>query len=345
MATETHLNLTELILPPAGEWMPDGGCWTAVRVADGLGYCLHGSLARELKAGDTVITGPNPDVTLRASQLDELRLEFFRVVPQCLNGLITVMEWRQFERVSTEAAPRVFHYAANEALALKFARLAALPDRESLVVRTSLLQLWASCAEGVLLSRGGSVVRKKNLEATFRRFISKISEQELAALSMANVAAQLNCSERHLSRLFRLEFGMSLQKKQTELSLQRACHLLSDPNAKIRSVAYDIGYRHISLFNSLFKKRFGLTPKEWRRQNLPAPTVVHGGNPRAHCWPDRHAIGPNADTVSEEVAEPPDTVTPLGNHGAGGSKKNKPDLLAGSKVYPAEGAPVAQKPN
>jgi AraC-like DNA-binding protein len=275
MAIEPHLNLMEVILPPAGEWLPDGRCWTVVRVAEGFGYCLHGGVAQDLKTGDTVITGPNPEVTLRASQLGELRLEFFRVVPQRLNGLITVMEWRQLERVSTQAAPRLFYHDAHAPLAQKFARLAALPDHDSLVMRAALLQLWASCAASVLPSPGESAAPKKNLEATFRRFISKISEKELATSSMADMAAQLNCSERHLSRLFRLEFGMSLRNKQTELSLQRACQLLLDPNVKIRSVAYDTGYRHISLFNALFKKRFGLTPKEWRQQNLSAQPEAH----------------------------------------------------------------------
>ena len=303
IAIEPHLNLTELILPPAGEWLPDGRCWTVVRVAEGFGYCLHGGVAQELKIGDTVITGPNPEAILRASQLSELRLELFRVVPQRLNGFITVMEWHQLERVSTQAGPRVFHYAANQPLAQKFARLAALPEHDSLVVRVGFLQLWASCAGGVLLE---SVTRKKNLEATFRRFISKISEKELADSSMADMAAQLNCSERHLNRLFRVEFGMSFRKKQTELSLQRACQLLLDPSVKIRSVAYDTGYRHISFFNALFKKRFGLTPKEWRQQNVsasPKDAFDRGEIPPAPAQSGVRVTGHNRGALSKNTSE------------------------------------------
>lgn len=259
-------------MSPAGEWAPAGPCWTAVRVAEGFGYCLQGCLVRELKLGDTVITGPDPGVTLRASQLGELRLDFFRVVPQRITGLITVVEWSQLERLSAQGVSLVFYYAANEAIAQKFARLAALPDRQNLVVRSSLLLLWASCVAGVLSPLGESGTRKKNLEAMFRRLIGKMSEKDLATISITDMAAQLNCSERHLSRLFRVEFGMSLRKKQTELSLQRACQLLLDPSVKIRSVAYDTGYQHISFFNALFKKRFGVTPKEWRQQNISVPT-------------------------------------------------------------------------
>jgi AraC-like DNA-binding protein len=268
MLIEPHLNLTELYLQPGGEWTPDGRCWNVTRMGDGFGYCLHESSAHELKTGDLVITGPNLQVTLRASQLGEVRIEFFRVVPQRLGGLITVLEWRQLEGVAAYASSRVFYYSANEAPARKFARLALLPERDSLAVRSALLQLWASCVGGVLHADNGATAQKKNLEAVFRRFISKISEQDLASTSMADMAAQLNCSERHLSRLFRAEFGMSLREKQIELNLLRACQLLSNPDAKVRSVAHDMGYPHVSFFNSSFKKRFGMTPKEWRERNL-----------------------------------------------------------------------------
>jgi hemolysin activation/secretion protein len=62
-----------------------------------------------------------------------------------------------------------------------------------------------------------------------------------------------------------------LRAHQTELRLQRARQLLADADAKIINVAYNSGYRHLGLFNAMFKKRFGLTPSEWRRQNLPVP--------------------------------------------------------------------------
>jgi AraC-like DNA-binding protein len=310
MAIEPHLSLMELVLPPGGEWMPDGRCWMVFRVAEGLGYCLHGGPARDLKAGDAVVTGPHSELIVRASQLGELRLEFFRIVAQRLNGLLTVLEWRQLERISTPTAPRVFYYLATDVLAQRFTRLAALPERDGLVMRAAMLQLWASCIASVLPTPDDASAHKRNLEAAFRRFISKISEKELAGSTMADMAAQLNCSERHLSRLFRLEFGMSLREKQTELSLQRACQMLLDPQAKIRSVAYDTGYRHMGFFNASFKKRFGVTPKEWRQQNL-SSNADNGGKrgiitravavPR-HLTPEEVSVPGAAPTAAADSA-------------------------------------------
>ena len=41
---------------------------------------------------------------------------------------------------------------------------------------------------------------------------------------------------------------------------------------KVAEIAADCGYRNLSLFNTLFKRRFGMTPTDWRRSaSIPAP--------------------------------------------------------------------------
>jgi len=273
MAIVSHLNLKELDLLPAGEWRPEGCCWTVTRVANGRGCCLQGGLARELKIGDTVMTSPHSEATLRANQLSELRLVSFCVEPQYLKGLLTILEWRQLEQFASGGEERCFHYPANGILARRFARLAALPEPGSLGVRAALLQLWASGVAVALPAPEAFVNRNNKLETKFHRLISKISEEELAAYSLSEMAAQLGCSKQHLSRLFRVELGMSLREKHAELSLQHACQLLLNPGVKISSAANQSGYRYPTFFNALFKKRFGLTPTKWRKRNSTAPSV------------------------------------------------------------------------
>ena len=268
MSAELHLILQERLIPPSDEWRHGSHSWTAVRVADGYGYCFSSSPAREMKTGDTLIIGPEVQATLRASQLGELKIEFFTVEPQLLNGLFTVMEWHQLEHVSGPNTPQVFFYAAKEPLAQKFTRLTALSQRDALPARLALLQLWASCLTRLLPAFSPAGIGRNKLRQQFRQFFSRLSEKELATSSLADMALELNCSERHFSRMFREEFGVSLRDCQNELRLQRAARLLTDFKVKISSVAIDCGYRHLGLFNLMFKKRFGQTPSVWRRQKL-----------------------------------------------------------------------------
>jgi|SRR5665213_215601 len=270
MTVERHLIIQELSLRPSGEWKPDGRGWTVMRVAEGAGYCLQGSAARELNAGDAVITGPVTNAVFRASQLGVLKLEFFLVLPQYLNGLLTVTEWHQLEDASSRNVPHILCFAASEPAAQKFARLAAQPQREGLPTRSALLHLWAASIAGLLPAPNTSPA-VGHLRERFLDFIGKMPETELATRSLSELAEQLHCSERHFSRLFRTEFKISLRSRQTELRLQRARQLLTDSNAKVINVAFDSGYRHLGLFNAMFKKRFGLTPSAWRQQNVAPP--------------------------------------------------------------------------
>jgi len=268
MAIERHLILQEITLHPSGEWSPDAPGWTVVRVAEGMGYWLQGGGARELKAGDGFAATEISHLVLRASQLGPLKLEFFCVQPQFLNGLITVAEGHQLEQAGKSVTAHAIFFETADPVGQKFSRLAGLPQRESLTMRSALLQLWSQAVAGVLQMAPVEDPGQK-LRERFRQLVAQMPDAELATRSLPELAGQLHCSERHFSRLFRAEFGVPLRKRQTELRLQRARQLLADVNAKVINVAYDSGYRHLGLFNAMFKKRFGVTPSEWRHQNLP----------------------------------------------------------------------------
>jgi hemolysin activation/secretion protein/AraC-like DNA-binding protein len=269
MTVERLLILQELNLRPAGEWTPGGG-WTVVRVIEGAGYCLQRGVAREFNAGDMAIAGPQAGAVFRASQLGVLRLEFYLVLPQYLNGLLTFTECRQLEDTTSVAATSLLFYAASDTAAQKFTRIAAQPQREGLGARSQLFQLWTAGITS-LLSAPGADSAASNLRERFRHAMGKMPEAELATRSLPQLAEELHCSVRHFSRLFREEFHVSLRARQTELRLQRAQQLLVESDTKIINVAYESGYRHLGLFNAMFKRRFGVTPGQWRQQNFSAP--------------------------------------------------------------------------
>ena len=242
---------------------------------------MQGSGAREFNVGDMIVVGPASIFTLRASQLGMLKIEFYLVLPQFLNGLITVTEWRQLEDVSKHSFPKIIHFTASEMPAQKFTRLAAQTQRDCLSSRSTMFQLWASSISSLLPPVNVNTGQLVQLRDRFREFIGKMSEAELATRTLPELAEQLHCSERHFSRLFREEFRVSLRDRQKELRLQRARQLLVSTNAKIINVAYESGYRHLGLFNAMFKRRFGVTPSVWRQKNLElSPEIFpkRGGN-------------------------------------------------------------------
>ena len=272
MTVERHLVLQEMVLRPSGEWSPPADGWTVLRVAEGAGYFMQGGSARELNPGDGLACNGRASFALRASSLGIVRLEFFLVQPQFLHGVLTVAEAHRLQQADDSAAGQVFIFNANEAIGQKFKHLAAQPNRDSLPVRSALLQMWSQAVGGALTAKPAAAVAGQHLSERFREIIGRMPDAELAICSLTELAGRANCSERHFSRLFREEFGVTLRARQTELRLIRARQLLEDGNAKIINVAYESGYRHLGLFNAMFKRRFGMTPGAWRQKSLAAKT-------------------------------------------------------------------------
>jgi hemolysin activation/secretion protein/AraC-like DNA-binding protein len=222
-----------------------------------------------LNVGDGFIAGFNAGALLRSSQLGQLKLQFFTVQPQHLNGVLTVAEWHQLELASNSPSAHVLIFNAGEPVGQKFSRLAEQSHSDAPSTRCALLQLWVNAVAGLLAAPISEPNGGNKLHERFRQVVGKMTEAELAESSLSDLSRQLHCSERHFSRLFREEFDVPFRARQIELRLQRAQQLLAGSNDKIINVAYESGYRHLGLFNAMFKKRFGVTPGEWRNQNAP----------------------------------------------------------------------------
>ena len=267
MSIKLHLILRELTIQPSGEWLPGGQCsqgWIIIRVAEGAGYWLKGGAAGELNVGDGLVLGFDDKTQLRASLLCPVKLQFFTVQPQYL-GFLTVAEWHQFKTVSENSPSYFLLFRANESMGQEFARLAEQSPGSGLSARCALLQFWADIAVDIAPSENSST-RGNKLRERFQQLFRQMSEIELTVCSLPELAQQLNCSARHFRRLFHEEFGVPLRVRQIELRLLHVRQLLVESDATVISIANQCGYRHLSFFNSMFKKRFGMTPGEWRRQ-------------------------------------------------------------------------------
>jgi AraC-like DNA-binding protein len=260
------LFIQQLSLAPSGEWTPQCHGWILVRVTEGLGYCIQRGNACELNIGDGFMSPSSAKMLVRASQLGPLHLQFVRIDPDLFAGLLTVAEWLKLAALQRRS-PGLSFFKAGEMTGQKFARLAEQSGAEGPSVRCAWLQLWAKGVER-LFAGDTSLPEPDNnkLRRQLRQLVGRMPEIELFRHSLSDLARQLECSERHFSRLFSEEFGVPFRSHQIELRLQHACQLLMDPKEKIAGIAMDSGYRHLGLFNATFKRRFGVTPSEWRRQ-------------------------------------------------------------------------------
>lgn len=57
----------------------------------------------------------------------------------------------------------------------------------------------------------------------------------------------------------------------TSLRLDNAIMMMADPNKTIKEIAYTVGYADPLYFGRLFKKKFGMTPTEYKKANSVTP--------------------------------------------------------------------------
>jgi two-component system response regulator YesN len=87
-----------------------------------------------------------------------------------------------------------------------------------------------------------------------------------AALSLGDVAGQVNLSPSHFSVIFSQEIGQNFKEYLTELRIQKAKELLRASHLKTAEIAYQVGYNDPHYFSVVFHKVTGLTPTEFRAQ-------------------------------------------------------------------------------
>lgn len=84
-------------------------------------------------------------------------------------------------------------------------------------------------------------------------------------LTHASIAAELGVSKYYLSHMFTQRLGMTLSDFITTLRLNEASRLLSS-GEKVSHAAMASGFSSVRVFNYTFKRKFDLTPTEYREK-------------------------------------------------------------------------------
>jgi AraC family transcriptional regulator of adaptative response / DNA-3-methyladenine glycosylase II len=100
---------------------------------------------------------------------------------------------------------------------------------------------------------------------TARRAAAIIEEDEHAANNVACLAQLLHISERQLRRIFENEYGVSPVRYLQTRKLLLAKNLLTDTALPVTDVAFTAGFKSLRRFNELFKTRYRLAPRDFRR--------------------------------------------------------------------------------
>jgi AraC-like DNA-binding protein len=104
------------------------------------------------------------------------------------------------------------------------------------------------------------------MSAGINKALAYIRENLTRPFGEADLAAIAGQSTSAFSRAFRQHTGMSLVQYVKRLRINLACQILmSDEQASIASICFEVGYNNLSNFNRQFLAEKGMTPSRFRR--------------------------------------------------------------------------------
>ena len=87
-------------------------------------------------------------------------------------------------------------------------------------------------------------------------------------LRLPTLAAQLGISSHQLSQAINEQFGCSFSEWVNRYRVEHACHLLSGPDVTSKEAGYQSGFNSLSTFYKVFKETKGMTPSEFRNEQV-----------------------------------------------------------------------------
>lgn len=108
-------------------------------------------------------------------------------------------------------------------------------------------------------------LKKQRTSEPIRRVKEYINERFFLNITLTEVSEYVGMNSSYFSTLFKKETGMGFLDYLTNIRIEEAKELLSDPNRPICDTASEVGYKDIKHFAKQFKKRVGLSPVEYRK--------------------------------------------------------------------------------
>ena len=96
-----------------------------------------------------------------------------------------------------------------------------------------------------------------------------IENNYMNRISIADIAATVDFSESHFMRYFKETMGTSFVDYLRDYRLTMASRLLTTSDSAILDIASETGFDNLSYFNRVFKKKYGMTPRQFRSESFP----------------------------------------------------------------------------
>lgn len=120
-----------------------------------------------------------------------------------------------------------------------------------------------------LVSAGNKLAQSENIKEGREERIVEIMryvQSHYKDVTLEELSDQFHLSTPYLSKYIKEHTGSTFQETVKKARMKKARSMLRETNQTVESIAADVGYETVEHFNRLFKKTYGMTPVQFRRQ-------------------------------------------------------------------------------
>lgn len=121
-----------------------------------------------------------------------------------------------------------------------------------------------------LVSAGNKLAQSENItEGRKERIVDIMNylKNHYKDVTLDELAENFSLSKPYLSKYIKENAGITFQEAVKKARMKKARTMLKDSNQTVENIAATVGYDNVEHFNRLFKKTYGMTPVQFRRES------------------------------------------------------------------------------
>jgi AraC-like DNA-binding protein len=113
-----------------------------------------------------------------------------------------------------------------------------------------------------------SLIKRRKQKEALKKTLEYIDKKYAEKLLVEDIANKAGYNRNYMSQYFKANMGISFQTYLNRIRLREATFELSTSEENISEIALKHGFPDVKAFNSNFKKSFGKTPSQYRKEIL-----------------------------------------------------------------------------
>ena len=121
-----------------------------------------------------------------------------------------------------------------------------------------------------LVSAGNKMALSENIREGRQERIMEIMryvQNHYRDVTLEELSENFHLSGPYLSKYIKEHTGATFQEAVKKARMKKARVMLKETSQTVESIAASVGYETVEHFNRLFKKTYGMTPVQFRREN------------------------------------------------------------------------------